>query len=138
MAELEAVRLAINSQTDVIVCRKKVRESAILMGFGLADQTRLATAVSELARNALRHGGGGICLIRDLEIESRYGLEVLIEDDGPGIADIEQALKDGYSTDRSLGLGLPAARRLVHVLHIDSQPGRTCISMKMYLQKQAA
>ncbi len=138
MTELKNTQLAISSQTDVIVCRQKAREAAVTMGFGLADQTRLATAVSELVRNALRHGGGGNCLIRDLEEKVQYGIEILIEDDGPGIADIDQALEDGYSTDKSLGLGLPAAKRLVHVLHIDSQPGRTCISIKMYLQKKAA
>ena len=135
MAELEAVRIVVGSQLDVIACRQKAREAAAAMGFGLADQTRLATAVSELARNALRHAGGGGCLIHAICHNDRHGIQVFVDDEGPGIADIEQAMEDGFSTDRSLGLGLPAAKRLVHQLHIDSKPGATSICIDMYLPK---
>jgi len=122
MADCEAIRLRILSQLDVISIRQKTREAAITMGFGLADQTRLATAISELTRNALRHAGGGSCLIRPITVNARRGLQVVVEDEGPGIADIDQAMKDGFSTDRSLGLGLPASKRLVHAMHIIVDP----------------
>jgi len=133
VSDFAAIRLDITSQLDVITCRQKAREVAINMGFGLADQTRLATAVSELARNALRHAGGGSCLIHAVETDGRYGIQVLISDEGPGIADIKRAMEDGYSTDKSLGLGLLAAKRLVHAMEIDSQPGKTSIRIDMYL-----
>lgn len=133
MADFLAVRLAIVSQSDVIACRQKVRESAVVMGFGLADQTRLATAVSELARNALRHADGGSCLIHTIQKDGRNGIQVLIDDEGPGIADIDAAMEDGYSTDSSLGLGLPASKRLVHAMKIDSRPGKTTVCIDMYL-----
>jgi len=133
MSELKPVRLAIRSQTDVISCRQQAREAAIARGFGLADQTRLATAVSELARNALRHAGGGSCLIHAVQKDARHGIQVVIEDEGPGIADIAQAMEDGFSTDRSLGLGLPASKRLVHTMDIDSKPGETTVRVNMYL-----
>ena len=135
MVDFEAVRLDITSQLDVIACRQKARQAVVNMGFGLADQTRLATAVSELARNALRHASGGSCLIQAVETDGRYGIQVLIDDEGPGIADIQLAMEDGYSTDKSLGLGLPAAKRLVHAIKIDSQPGKTSICIDMYLSQ---
>ena len=135
MVDFEAVRLDITSQLDVIACRQKARQAMVNMGFGLADQTRLATAVSELARNALRHAGGGSCLIHAVETDGRYGIQVQIDDEGPGIADIQLAMEDGYSTDKSLGLGLPAAKRLVHAIKIDSQPGKTSICIDMYLSQ---
>ncbi|MDQ6992588.1 MAG: anti-sigma regulatory factor [Mariprofundus sp.] len=132
-ANIQAIQIAISSQADVIACRKTARETATAMGFGLADQTRLATAVSELARNALRHAGGGIFLVHAVQSDGRNGIQVLVEDKGPGILDIEQAMQDGYSTDRSLGLGLPAARRLVHNMQINSKPGKTTICIDIYL-----
>jgi len=133
MADCETIRLPIASQLDVISIRQKTREAAITMGFGLADQTRLATAISELTRNALRHAGGGSCLIHPITVNARRGLQVVVEDEGPGIADIDRAMEDGFSTDRSLGLGLPASKRLVHAMHIDSKPGKTTIRVDMYL-----
>jgi len=135
MTELESVRITIKSQSDVITCRQKTREYAATLGFGLADQTRLATAVSELARNALRHAGGGSCLIHTVQRDFCHGIQVLIDDEGPGIADIKQAMKDGFSTDRSLGFGLPAAKRLVHKMDIESKPSGTTVCIDMYLPK---
>lgn len=133
MVDFKAIRQVIASQQDVIACRQAVRKAAVDIGFSLADQTRLATAASELTRNALRHAGGGVCMIHAVQSNGRDGLQILIEDEGPGIADIKQAMEDGYSTDKSLGLGLPAANRLVHAMDIDSQPGKTVIRIDMYL-----
>jgi len=124
----------IRSQADVIICRQQVREQAVALGFGLADQTRLATAVSELARNALQHGGGGVCRIAPCRKNGLEGICVSIADSGSGIGDIDQAMQDGYSTDGGLGLGLPAAKRLVHEMDIESQPGNTTITIEMYLR----
>ncbi|MDX8411132.1 MAG: anti-sigma regulatory factor [Mariprofundaceae bacterium] len=133
MDSLFPVRLDILAQVDIIFCRQKVREIAVAWGFGLADQTRLATAVSELTRNALEHGGGGSCQIVPCQKNGRDGIRVVIEDNGPGIADIAQALQDGYSTHRGMGLGLPAAKRLVHGMDIESRPGRTVLLIEMFL-----
>jgi len=134
MADFLAVRINIKSQMDVIACRQQAREAAIAKGFGLADQTRLATAVSELARNALQHGGGGVCQIESCQKGLCDGVHVLIEDAGPGIGDIKQAMEDGFSTDRGLGMGLPSAKRLVHVMDVESEPGRTVFSIELHLK----
>jgi len=133
MADFLAARIDIKSQTDVIACRQQAREPAIAKGFGLADQTRLATAVSELARNALQHGGG-VCLIESCQKGPCDGVHVVIEDAGPGINDIKQAMEDGFSTDRGLGMGLPSAKRLVHVMDVESEPGRTVFSIELHLK----
>ncbi len=134
MHNFAAIALDIHSQTDVIACRQTARESAATLGFGLADQTRLATAVSELARNALQHAGGGVCLIQPCRKGDHQGISVIVEDSGPGIADVEQAMQDGFSTDQGLGLGLPASKRLVHDMDIESEPGKTIIRIEMYLR----
>ena len=105
------------------------------MGFGRADQTRLATAISELTRNVLRYAGTGTCSFRQRDVdETDKRLEVTVEDNGPGIADLEAAMRDGYSTGAGLGAGLPGARRLVHEFDIETRPGYTrvtiCITTK--------
>ncbi len=100
-------------------------------GFGLADQTRIATAISELARNAIAYGGGGVCTITDESDPSHRKMCVVIEDHGPGIADVELALSDGFSTGRGLGAGLPGAKRLVQDFDIDTRPGRTVVSIAL-------
>jgi len=133
MSDFIAVRLNILAQTDVIICRQKVREIAIACAFGLADQTRLATAVSELVRNALEHGGGGSCIIAPSQKDGCFGICVVIEDSGSGIGDIELAMQDGYTSNGGMGLGLPAAKRLVHGMDIKSRPGKTIVSIEMYL-----
>jgi len=95
MPDFSPLKLKILAQIDVIVCRQKARELAVARGFGLADQTRLATAVSELVRNALEHGGGGECRIFPCQKDGCEGICVVIKDAGPGIADIKQAMQDG-------------------------------------------
>jgi serine/threonine-protein kinase RsbT len=114
----------IDSSSDVVKVRQLVREWAIAMGFSLVEQTKIVTAASELARNTLEHGGGGMVRLEALNNASRKGLRLIFSDDGTGIGDIEQALKDGYSTGSGMGLGLGGARRLVNDFAIDSAPGR--------------
>ena len=116
--------MPIAAPEDVVRLRQLVRRWAIDHGFGLVDQTKLVTAASELARNTLIYGGGGTAHVEALNDGPRRGVRVRFEDAGPGIADIEQAMKDGYTSGNGLGLGLGGARRLVNEFEIDSQPGR--------------
>jgi serine/threonine-protein kinase RsbT len=115
---------SITSSSDIVKVRQRVREWAISLGFSLVEQTKMVTAASELARNALEHGGGGTARLQITNNESRRGLKVTFADEGPGIADLEQALKDGFSTGSGMGLGLGGAKRLVNDFEIDSAPGR--------------
>jgi len=114
----------IESSSDVVKVRQLVREWAVAMGFSLVDQTKIVTAASELARNALDHGGRGEVRLEALNNATRRGLRLTFSDQGPGIPDVEQALKDGYTTGSGMGLGLGGARRLVNEFTIDSAPGR--------------
>jgi serine/threonine-protein kinase RsbT len=114
----------IESSSDVVKVRQLVREWAVAMGFSLVDQTKIVTAASELARNALDHGGSGEVRLEALNNATRRGLRLTFSDQGPGIRDVEQALKDGYTTGSGMGLGLGGARRLVNDFTIDSAPGR--------------
>ena len=115
--------LPIASSDDVVVVRQRVRELAIMLGFRLVDQTKLVTAASELARNTLQYGGGGDVQIVPLLDGPRKGLRLVFEDKGPGIADIERALTDGFTTGGGLGLGLGGSKRLCNEFSIESQPG---------------
>lgn len=115
--------LAIRSTEDIIKARQRVRDCAVSQGFSIVDQTKLVTAASELARNTLVHGGGGDMHVQSVDDGIRRGVQVTFTDRGPGIADIELALKDGYSTSDGLGLGLGGARRLVNEFTLDSKPG---------------
>jgi len=134
MGDCLSARIDILTQINVIACRQKAREISLAMGFGLADQTRLATAISELARNALVHSGGGCCKIAPCDKDGRHCICVTIVDSGPGIADIDQAMQDGFTSNGGMGLGLPAAKRLVHEMSIESEPGKTIINIEMYLR----
>lgn len=111
-------------ELSLVRARQAVREHARRLGFGDLPLTRLVTAVSELARNALVHGGGGRLAIEELRDGPRAGLAVTVEDDGPGIPDLSQALHSGYSSNGGLGLGLGGARRLSRIFEIDTRPGR--------------
>ncbi len=124
MAVLRHDTRPIRSVEDVVAARQLVREWAIAAGFSLVDQTKIVTAASELARNTLIHGGGGDVRIEALNDADRRGLRLVFSDSGPGIADVQQALQDGYTTGNGLGLGLGGARRLTNEFHIDSAPGR--------------
>ena len=113
----------IRTQEDIVRVRQAVREWSIAAGFRLVEQTKLVTAASEIARNALLYGGGGTLLLQTLDDSPRQALRLVFEDQGPGIKDIEQALKDGFTSGNGLGLGLGGARRLVHDFSIESAPG---------------
>jgi serine/threonine-protein kinase RsbT len=114
----------LRSEEDVVYARQAVRGWAVEMAFSLVDQTKLVTAASELARNTVVYGGGGTLQLEQLEDGVRKGLRLVFEDQGPGIADIDRALQDGYTSGGGLGLGLGGARRLVNEFRIDSQPGQ--------------
>ena len=114
----------IRSSHDVVAVRQLVREWALLAGFSLVDQTKIVTAASELARNTLTHGGGGSVRLEALNDGNRRGVRVVFEDQGPGIANVDQALRDGYTTGGGLGLGRGGAKRLCHDFEIQSEPGQ--------------
>lgn len=116
-------RLDIRNSQDVVRVRQRVRARAIEVGLGLVDQTKIVTAASELARNTLEYGGGGDVTI-EVVMEPRRGLRLTFVDSGPGIADIDAALRDGFTTGTGLGLGLGGARRLSNEFRIESAPGR--------------
>jgi serine/threonine-protein kinase RsbT len=123
MALLRADTFPIRVDADVVLARQKVRSWALEQGFGLVDQTKIVTAASELARNTLIHGGGGSLRLEALNDGSRKGLRLTFEDSGPGIPDLELALRDGYTTGTGLGLGLSGAKRLSNDFEIHSKVG---------------
>lgn len=115
--------LAITSDADVVRVRQRVRDVAVRLGFSLVDQTKLVTAASELARNTLVYGLGGAMRMEVVTNGRREGLRLTFEDHGPGIADVELAMKPGYTTGTGLGLGLSGARRLSDEFELTSRPG---------------
>lgn len=123
MTVLLSDQRAVQTAEDVVGVRQAVRKRAVELGFNLVDQTKIVTAASELARNTVQYGGGGTVIIESLEELGRRGLRLTFADNGPGIKDIELAMKDGYTTAGGLGLGLSGARRLSNDFHIDSTPG---------------
>jgi serine/threonine-protein kinase RsbT len=123
MPVLASEQRSIRAAEDVVAVRQLVRRWAIELGFNLVDQTKIVTAASELARNTLQHGGGGMVVIDSVDEIGRRGLRLTFEDNGPGIADVQLALKDGFTTGSGLGLGLGGARRLCNEFDIQSQPG---------------
>jgi serine/threonine-protein kinase RsbT len=120
----EADVIEVRSDQDVVRVRQLVRTSAVGAKLSLVDQTKLVTAASELARNTLVYGGGGTVEVFRVENDVRRGIRVVFADQGPGIADLELAFTDGYTTGSGLGLGLSGARRLVDEFEIDTAPGR--------------
>ena len=124
MAVLPSEERKIATSEDVVAIRQVVRQRAIEIGFNLVDQTKIVTAASELARNTVQYGGGGLVTIEDVDRPGRRGLRLVFKDDGPGIPDIQLALRDGYTTGAGLGLGLGGARRLANEFHIESQVGK--------------
>lgn len=128
------VRVPVREEVDVAVARQAARAAARQLGFQLTAVEAIATAVSEVARNIVVHSRGGELVIRPAAEHGRKGIEIVARDDAPGIADVERAMQDGYSTAGSLGLGLPAARRLVDAFTLDSAVGAgTTITMKKWL-----
>ncbi len=115
--------LLIRSDLDIVSARVEGRDMAKVLGFGTIDQARIATAISELARNIVLYAGEGTVTLRVVERGARKGIEVLCEDHGPGIEDVELVMRDGYSTSRGLGMGLPGAKRLMDEFDISSELG---------------
>jgi serine/threonine-protein kinase RsbT len=113
----------IQSSGDVVLVRQAVRQLSVEIGFGLVDQTKIVTAASELARNTLDYGGGGTVKLETLQEGRRRGLRLTFEDQGPGIPDIDLALKDGFTTGGGLGMGLSGAKRLANEFEIQSAVG---------------
>jgi serine/threonine-protein kinase RsbT len=115
--------LSITREQDVVPFRNRVKEVAVKIGMGLVNQTKLITAASELVRNMLRYAGGGDVRIEVVSRGRESGVRLIFSDKGPGIADIPQAMQDGFSTGKSLGLGLPGTKRLVSEFAIQSTVG---------------
>ena len=118
------IRVAINSDQDIVSARQKGRVMANEIGFSSGDATLIATAISELARNIVAYARKGGITLKVVNGLNRQGISVTASDDGPGIPDVGQALRDGFSTSGSLGLGLPGVRRLMDEFEIKSQPGQ--------------
>jgi serine/threonine-protein kinase RsbT len=117
------VVVPIDSEADIVLARQKARELAARCGFSSTDQTIVALAVSEIARNIVSYARSGRMLFAILERDTRRGIQVIAEDQGPGIPDIQLAMRDGYSTARSLGMGLPGAKRVMDEFELRSTPG---------------
>lgn len=127
--------MAINSDQDIVTARQKGRALAADLGFSSTDSILIATAISELARNIVSYARKGEITLKAIHGSSRHGILVVASDNGPGIPDVLQAMRDGFSTSGSLGLGLPGVRRLVDEFQIASQPGRgTTVTVKKWTQ----
>ena len=125
--------MAINSDQDIVLARQKGRALATEMGFAAGDATLIATAISELARNIVSYARKGYMTLKVVDGIGRQGLSIVASDNGPGIPDIRQALRDGFSTSGSLGMGLPGVRRLMDEFSITSQPGQgTTVMVKKW------
>lgn len=123
MASVKEHIVVLAAQADVVIARQTVRQWAADIQLNLVDQTKIVTAASELARNTLVHGGGGIMRLQVLAEGPRTGLRLIFEDQGPGIPDVQLAMRDGYTTGTGLGLGLGGSKRLVSEFEIQSKPG---------------
>ena len=123
MTVVHSLVLPVRNQEDIVRVRQSAREAAIAQGFSLVDQTKLVTAASEIARNTLHYGGGGEVEIARLDEPPRRGVRLVFSDKGPGIADVDMALKDGYTSGGGLGLGLGGAKRLSNEFSVVSKVG---------------
>jgi serine/threonine-protein kinase RsbT len=131
----EEIRVPINADPDLVAARQAGRDVARELGFSTTDQTLIATAISEIARNIVQHARSGEVIVTPVVERGRKGVVIVANDIGPGIPDVDLALREGYSTSASgLGLGLPGARRLVEEFHLTSEVGRgTTVVMKKWV-----
>jgi len=127
MIALNKEIIEIAKEQDVVFFRQRLKEHAVKIGMSVLNQTKLITASSELVRNMLKYGGGGQICIEVINEKMQIGIKVTFEDKGPGIPDINKAMQDGFSTGKSLGLGLPGAKRLVNEFDIKSEIGKGTI-----------
>lgn len=116
--------MPVRNAEDVVKVRREVRARAVAAGFSLIDQTKIVTAASEVARNTVDYGGGGVLRLETVRVGVRRGVRLIFTDQGPGIADLKLALTEGYSTGSGLGLGLSGAKRLSNEFDIQSTPGK--------------
>jgi serine/threonine-protein kinase RsbT len=129
----QAELLEVRGDDDIVRARRSARERAVAAGLRLVDQTKLITAVSELARNMTRYAGGGTVALSSVRDGARRGVRAAFVDKGPGIADVEEAMRNGYSTGTGLGLGLGGAKRLVHEFTLETEPGQgTTVTVIMW------
>jgi len=132
---MDGVQIEIRDTRDIIAARSAGRDMARDRGFGSADQTRLATAISELTRNVIQYAGNGFCTLSDRSNERDIIVHVVVEDSGPGIEDLAQAMEFGFSTSKGLGAGLPGTKRLVSSFEIESVPGHTVATIELTKRK---
>ncbi len=129
----DEIRVRINTEHEIVTARHKGRELCAQLNFSSVDQTLVATAISELARNILEYAKSGEILMSLAENRERRGIKIIAKDEGPGIPNIELAMQDGYSTSKGLGLGLPACRRIMDEFEITSRVGKgTTITVKKW------
>ncbi len=130
---MNEIKVAIERETDIVMARQAGRQLAAQCGFTMTDQTLIATAISEVARNIVVYAQRGEIVVTCVEDGVRIGIVVIARDEGPGIENLDLAMRDGYSTKHSLGLGLPGARRLMDDFHLASELGRgTTVTMKKW------
>lgn len=122
MSDPRSGELRVTSESDIVAVRRQIREVAREIGFGITDITRIVTAGSELTRNMYLYAASGVVRWSRLEEAGRVGIQVVFEDRGPGIADLDQVMQEGYSSHRGLGMGLPGSRRLMDEMEIDTDP----------------
>jgi serine/threonine-protein kinase RsbT len=133
MRAAQEIRVVIHTDQDIVAARQKGRTLAVELGFSPGDATLIATAISELARNIVTYAGTGVVAIQGIQASGRQGILVIASDRGPGIVDIRQAMRDGFSTSGSLGLGLPGVRRLMDEFDLQSRVGRgTTVAVKKW------
>lgn len=122
--------LQLQSDVDVAAARRGVREWALELGLSVLDLTKVVTAASELARNTVVHGGGGVMCLQVVRVGTRQGIRLVFTDNGPGIPEIDRAMEDGYTTGYGMGIGLPGAKRLVNEFELSSTPSEgTCVTI---------
>jgi serine/threonine-protein kinase RsbT len=127
-------RIAINNDLDIVAARVEGRNMAKEMGFGIIDQARIATAISELARNVVLYARSGLVILRQITTNNRVGIEIVCEDEGHGIADVDAVMRDEHSTAQGLGMGLRGTKRLMDGFEIRSQLGRgTTVIVRKWL-----
>jgi serine/threonine-protein kinase RsbT len=129
----DEIRVSVKTDADLVIARAEGRAMAQRLGFRRPDPTLIATAISELARNLVMHVGHGEIIMRPIVEDRRYGMLVIVRDEGQGIADVDAALRLGHASRGGLGLGLPGARRLMDEFEVDSQPGKgTTVTMRKW------
>lgn len=132
---VEAKHVVINNDLDIVTARVEGRNLARALGFGIIDQARIATAISELARNIVLYAKTGLVSVRPIENMRQRGIEIVCSDRGPGIPDVAKVMQDGYSSHRGLGMGLPGTKRLMDEFEIVSEPGQgTTVTVRKWLR----